>query len=174
MADCILLTKADLATDEQQNDVLRRLKTINPAAPRWRVGQGEIEASMLLDLGLFSTEGKGPDVKRWLREEAYTTPGEDHSEHEHSHDDGHDDGDGHHQHQHQHHHHQLHDINRHGSQIRVFCYYIDTPLSHELLDAWLETLTSFAGSNMLRLKGILNIEGNEKPVVIHGVQALNH
>ena len=164
MADCLLLTKADLATTEQLNDMMRRLDPINPAAPRWMVSQGEIDASKLLDLGLFSTEGKGPNVERWLREEAYTAPGHDHSEHEHEH--------GHAETHHHHHHH--HHINRHGSHIRAFCYYIDTPISHDLLEAWLETLTSFAGSNLLRLKGILNIEGNEKPVVIHGVQHMLH
>lgn len=33
---------------------------------------------------------------------------------------------------------------------------------------------SFVGSHILRVKGILNIEGNAQPVVVHGVQHIFH
>jgi G3E family GTPase len=32
----------------------------------------------------------------------------------------------------------------------------------------------FAGSRILRVKGILNVEGNALPVVLHGVQHIFH
>jgi G3E family GTPase len=57
-----------------ERTALRRLDGINPAAPRWEVSQGEIEATKLLDLGLFSSDGKTPEVTRWLSEEAYAAP----------------------------------------------------------------------------------------------------
>ncbi len=33
---------------------------------------------------------------------------------------------------------------------------------------------SFVGSRILRVKGILNVEGNAQPVVVHGVQHIFH
>jgi len=35
-------------------------------------------------------------------------------------------------------------------------------------------LTATQGANLLRLKGILNVDGEDKPVAIHGVQHLFH
>lgn len=169
MADCLLLTKADLASTEQHAALLRRLDAINPAAPRWTVSNGEVEATKLLDLGLFSIQGKTPDVERWLREEAYATPRlhihrpTDHGHAMVRHGSLHTDP-SHHQ----------HDVNRHDDHIRAFCFSTDTPIPEEVLAAWLEVLMSLAGSNILRVKGILNIAGNEQPVVIHGVQHIFH
>ena len=68
VADALLLTKADLVSDEQRQALLRRLDGINPAAPRWEVQGGEIAPQKVLNLGLFSADGKTPDVARWLRE----------------------------------------------------------------------------------------------------------
>ena len=43
VADVLLLTKADLAGEEQRVALLRRLEGINPAAPRWDVENGVID-----------------------------------------------------------------------------------------------------------------------------------
>ena len=42
------------------------------------------------------------------------------------------------------------------------------------LATWLEMLTMTRGESVLRIKGILNLEGEERPVAIHGVQHLFH
>jgi len=39
---------------------------------------------------------------------------------------------------------------------------------------FLEILTAQMGENMLRVKGIINVNGNDKPAVIHGVQHIFH
>lgn len=159
VADVLLISKQDLATDEAYQFLKQRLKIINPAAPQWSVSQEEVTPSKLLNLGLFSTTGKGADVARWLKEEAYQDdPVQAHSEHHHSHD-------------HSHHH---HDVNRHDDHIRAFCFAIDTPLTEDQLSTWLEVLMSFMGENILRVKGILNIKDEPKPLVIHGVQHIFH
>jgi G3E family GTPase len=171
MADVLLLTKSDLVTDEQRNVLLHRLNALNPAAPRWQVRNGEIEARKILNLGLFTATGKTADVARWLKEEAYTSatfapvalppaigqrsplfkPQAFQASMAH-----------------------LHDVNRHNDHIHAFCFAIDDPIADETLAAWLETLMGFVGSNILRVKGILNVEGNPLPVVIHGVQHIFH
>jgi G3E family GTPase len=47
-------------------------------------------------------------------------------------------------------------------------------LSHEALEAWLDETIGTLGLNLLRLKALLNLEGCERPVVLHGVQHLVH
>ncbi|RMX08237.1 GTP-binding protein [Corticibacter populi] len=184
MADALLLTKDDLATDAQRTALLRRLDGINPAAPRWTVSNGEIAPAKVLDLGLFSVQGKAPDVERWLREEAYAESaphghahdGLDHHQGHHDHGD-----DDRHRHGHAHGHehdghdgHDHHDVNRHDDHIRAFCFAVDDPIPEEMLPAWLDVLMAFVGSNILRVKGILNVEGHEAPIVVHGVQHIFH
>lgn len=171
VADTLLLTKADLATDAQRTALLHRLDGINPAAARWETRNGEIEPQKVLNLGLFCAESKTPDVARWLKEEAYSEPpshphhGHDHHAHAHpEHDDGH-----HHEHAHDH-----HDVNRHDDHIRAFCFSINEPIPESVLIAWLDILMDFVGSNILRIKGILNVEGQDQPLVVHGVQHIFH
>jgi G3E family GTPase len=160
MADALLLTKADLVTDEQHSTLLKRLDEINPAASRWVVNNGESAAPKVLNLGLFTGEGKTPDVKRWLSEEAYAAS----AQHGHAHEP--------HDHNHDGHHH--HDVNRHDDHIRAFCFTVEQPIHEGILADWLELLMSFAGSRILRVKGILNVEGHAQPVVMHGVQHIFH
>jgi G3E family GTPase len=109
---------------------------------------------------LFTGEGKAPDVKRWLSEEAYAAS----AQHGHAHEP--------HDHNHDGHHH--HDVNRHDDHIRAFCFTVEQPIHEGILADWLELLMSFAGSRILRVKGILNVEGHAQPVVVHGVQHIFH
>lgn len=179
VADALLLTKADLVSDEQRNTLLRRLVGINPAAPRWEVQGGDIAPQKVLNLGLFSADGKTPDVARWLREDAYA-PAHEHAHDHHVHDHGHHghahvehESHSHHEHGHSHAH-AHHDVNRHDDHIRAFCFHVDEPIPDEVLTNWLELLMSFVGSNILRVKGILNVDGEEQPIVVHGVQHIFH
>ncbi len=173
MADCLLLTKADLTTEEQRALLSRRLDSINPAAPRWEVRQGEIDAAKLLNLGLFSTQSKTLDVERWLQEEAYPTqkPPAQPSTFQPVH---------HHGRLHrsvlapQAHQHHDPDVNRHDDHIRAFCFAVDDPISEALLMTWLDLLMQLVGSNILRVKGILNVQGYAEPMVIHCVQHIFH
>jgi len=40
--------------------------------------------------------------------------------------------------------------------------------------AWLEALAGLVGHQILRVKGILNVEGSQVPIAIHGVQHIFH
>jgi G3E family GTPase len=172
MADTLLLTKSDLVSEEQHGELLRRLEDINPAAPRWQVHNGQIAPQKVLNLGLFTAASKTPDVMRWLKEEAYATTSPREHVHEHHEHGNHHDHDDHAHHHEQGHEHQ--DVNRHDDHIRAFCFSIDEPIPEEVLAAWLEVLLSFVGSRILRVKGILNVEGSEQPIVVHGVQHIFH
>ncbi|SDY37028.1 GTP-binding protein [Nitrosomonas sp. Nm33] len=163
IADCLLLTKADLVTPQNKTDLLQRLNVINPAASRWQVAHGQIEAEKLLDLGLFSTQEKTPDVERWLREEAYLADVANKPRHdEQGHTEDHHDHDSH-----------VHDINRHDDHVRAYCFTTDQPVIKQIYPTLLDLLFCM-GSNILRIKGILNIQGNDHPMVLHGVQHILH
>jgi G3E family GTPase len=148
VADRLVLTKTDLATPEQVSALWSRLRALNPGAPLLNALHGDIEPEALLDCGLYDATRKHPDVRRWLDAEAWAQ--------------GHDHG----------HHH--HDANRHDARIHSFCLTFDEPLPWDGLATWLEVLTMTRGESVLRIKGILNLEGEDRPVAIHGVQHLFH
>jgi G3E family GTPase len=72
---------------------------------------------------------------------------------------------------HDHHH---HDVNMHDKRIRALCLRFDTPLPWEGLASYLEMMAMTQGQHMLRMKGILNLQGEAGPVVMHGVQHSFH
>jgi G3E family GTPase len=62
----------------------------------------------------------------------------------------------------------------HGSRVRTVGLSIEQPLNWIAFGAWLSMLLHSRGGDILRVKGILNIEGSRYPTVIHGVQHLIH
>jgi G3E family GTPase len=61
----------------------------------------------------------------------------------------------------------------HG-EIRAFSILIDEPLDWTTFGVWLTMLLNRHGTRILRVKGILALRGEERPVAIHGVQHLVH
>jgi G3E family GTPase len=160
MADRLVLTKTDLAAPEAAEALRTRLRRLNPAAPIVVARHGKAEAAQLFDAGLYDPKTKTLDAQRWLNAEAY--PAQKHHGHSHDHD-----------HDHEHEHVPL-DVNRHDERIRAFCLVYDKPLDWERFAAWVETIVLAHGPNILRLKGLLNIAGETRPVAVHGVQHLFH
>jgi G3E family GTPase len=62
----------------------------------------------------------------------------------------------------------------HDAAIRSFCLWFDAPFTWDTLSASLQVLTALRGPDLLRVKGIINVEGEVGPVVIHGVQHIFH
>ena len=63
---------------------------------------------------------------------------------------------------------------RHDDRIRAWCFESDRPLPLGRFVAWVERLIERHGDALLRLKGVLDVEGSEVPVVVHGVQHVFH
>ena len=59
-------------------------------------------------------------------------------------------------------------------RIHSFCLTYDKPLHWSGIGMCLEMLIGTRGENLLRVKGILNLVGQDRPVVIHGVQHMFH
>jgi G3E family GTPase len=157
VADRIVLTKTDLLDTLERRrgkeELIERLRALNPAAPILDAAADEATPDRLLACGLFDPAAKIPDVKRWLAAEAYA--GQDHSRHDH------------------HHHH--HDVNRHDDRIRTFSFASEVAIPAAMLEMFLDLLRSVHGPNLLRLKGIVKLkETPASPLVIHGVQHIFH
>ena len=166
VADRILLTKTDIVSGMEAEALKARLRALNPAAPIILVTNGIVEPARLFDAGIYNPATKSPDVQRWLNAEAFEP--DDHAHAHHVRDDHH------HHHHHHHHHGDHHDVNRHDDRIRAICLTFEKPLKDTAFDRWIGILTTFKGPDVLRIKGIVNIAGLDKPLVIHGVQHILH
>ena len=147
-ADRILLTKTDLVPPETVAKLVDRLHGINPAAEPIPVLNGAVDPALIIGTG-FTT--KTEQVEAWLAAEAHA--GHDHDHHDHDHG---------------------LDPHHHDDGIRSFCLRFDAPLDWDSAAAALDRLAEFGDGRILRIKGLLNVEGSDRPVVVHAVQHLFH
>jgi G3E family GTPase len=66
VADVLLLTKPDLASSEQIENLQNTLSELNSGASQYRNEQGNIEPANIIDIGLFDAE-KQATPQRWLK-----------------------------------------------------------------------------------------------------------
>jgi G3E family GTPase len=124
--------------------LLQRIERLNPGAPVITACHGAIDPAAILNVGLFDKSTKIPDVAGWLQAEAYAI-------------------------NHAGHHHHGHD-----ERVTSFCLTFDRPLHWQGVGMWLELLVQTRGRDLLRIKGILNLQGQDRPVAIHAVQHVLH
>ena len=163
-ADKILLSKTDLVTAEQREELIRRLKRINPRAPISTSDFGQAPISEVMDLKGFNLNEKlelDPDFLATETEHVHEE-GHVHDEHCGHHHHGHD----HHDHQHDHHH------AHHTDDIAAFVFKSQRPFDGAKLDEFLGGLVQVYGPRMLRYKGVLYMQGAERKVVFQGVHQL--
>jgi G3E family GTPase len=98
-----------------------------------------------VDPDLLFEAGPSGDPRRWINEAAYEM-----------------------------HHHGSDGMHRHANEIEAFSFAFDAPLDWSDVSCWLGALRQRRGQDLLRVKGILNLEGEEKPVVVHGVHHVFH
>jgi G3E family GTPase len=152
VADEIVVTKTDLAADPDATARLAaRVKALNPGA-RLHVSRPDCMPlpSELTTTDIYDPATKSADALAWLNAEAFS-------------------GDAGHGHGHHH-----HDVNRHDQNIGSFCLTYTEPLDWEHVAAWLDALVMAHGADLLRVKGILEIAGEPRPVVLQAVQHLFH
>ncbi|MDX1203072.1 GTP-binding protein [Sinorhizobium medicae] len=164
VADRLVISKTGLAKGRGLGGLKARLRDLNPRAPVIDGDTEEAGRAELFVCGLYDASTKVADVGRWLQDEADADHG-----HHHHHGAGHDHGGGHHHHDHH------HDVNRHGSDIRSFSIVHDRPIEPMALEMFIDLLRSAHGEKLLRMKAIVSVADNpERPVVLHGVQAVFH
>jgi len=69
-ADALLISKCDKASSLSLRALEDELQRLNPGAPCHPVRNGLIDASVLLGRGIYSATHKSPDLARWLGDEA--------------------------------------------------------------------------------------------------------
>ena len=188
IADRVVITKTDRVAADALARLEREIRRLNPAAGVLHAVKGDISPDKLFGLGAHEVALTGSDADRWLAAEKYVRPGAAHSHGtDHHHHDGHchdphcaDPAHSHHDHQHGHGHacgpdcddpaHAHGEASRHLHGIASFCLTFDEPLDGPQLSDGLKLLTQLHGERLLRVKGILDIKGQRKPFVLHGVQ----
>jgi G3E family GTPase len=71
MADRLVVTKTDLAAQEAMDTLTDRLRSLNPAAPIQISQHGNIDPTFLFEAGLYNSQSRSPELRHWLREDAY-------------------------------------------------------------------------------------------------------
>jgi len=146
LADRIFITKTDLSTPQAIDALRERLEALNPRARISTLLHGEIEPAELTGLGLASARA-GEQTLSFLGE---SLAGEGSG------------GDK-----------RLQRPGRnHDPSIRTLSLRFEQPFTWTAFTAAIELLTTLRGPDLLRVKGIVNVDG--KPVVVQGVQHVFH
>lgn len=170
MADRLILTKGDLVSPQARTAFETRLARLNPGAPRLSADHGRIDPALLF--GLSPQADTAPEAAlAWVAAKPAARPlpalsglGAPNSSPFGA----------------------SHGLfappraatrppsTRHDSRISSQSAELARPVSPVIFDLWLDQLMSEAGANLLRLKGVIHIEGLEHPFALHGVQHIIH
>ena len=162
LADRIVVTKTDLVSAADVAALEARIRELNRTGEILRIVKGETQPARLIGLGAHEPALTGADPERWLGHGAATQT------HDHAHDQtcapdcGHD---------HHHGHGPAHDHARgHLHGVSTFALMYTAPLDGNALSLALQTLAAAYGDKLLRVKGIVTVDKQLKPFVVHGVQ----
>jgi G3E family GTPase len=153
VADRLVITKTDIAEAGAVARLRERLHAMNAYAAISIAVDGALDHALLVDIAPASVKALALEPNRWLgATDAALQSGETGA--------------------------YLRDrvanASAHDAAIRSFCLWFDQPFSWDTLTASLQVLTTLRGPDLLRVKGIVNVEGEAGPVAIHGVQHIFH
>jgi len=137
-ADHLLVTKTDLATDDQVAAVRAVLAQVNPSAQVRDAIDEPLDVDGLLDV-------------RPPKSAATFVPAGDPAMTD-----------------------MLQALRRHSQEISSFSLVLDEPLDWTAFGVWLSLLLHRYGDDVLRVKGILSVQGSAAPVFINAVQHVVH
>lgn len=162
MADRLILTKTDLVTPAQLAAFESRLAAINPGAPRHRADHGRIDPTLLFGLALQESSSRAqamawvaaapkkaslPPLSGLKSANPLGLP-------------------------------QSHGLfaprPSHDGRITSQSVELTEPVSPIVFDLWLESLMNSASEDILRLKGVVHVEGMRHPFALHAVQHILH
>jgi G3E family GTPase len=182
-ADVILLNKTDLVAPEHLRAVEATIRQINKYAKIFHTQKSAIDLDKILDRGAFDLERILEIEPEFLpRRAAAHGHGHDHHGHDHGHH-GHD----HHHHDHDHHDHDHHghDHHDHGhhdhdhaanpvhdTEIKSVSVTIDGPVNPDRFRMWISGVLREKGQDILRSKGVLAVDGEDRRLVFQGVHMI--
>jgi G3E family GTPase len=154
-ADTIILNKVDAINEAQLIEVQAAIASINKLAPITKTNRCDVPIEKILGLQAFSLE-------RALDLDPHFLP--QNESHDHHHND----------HAHNDHAHSAHDHNHvpHYAGIDAVALKSDTPLDEAKFDGWLSDLVGQRGGDILRLKGVIHMAGDNRRYIIQGVHMM--
>lgn len=147
VADLIVITKEDLAEPSTVAPLIEALRAINGHAAVRHSRHGDLEPSELIGLGLGSARA-GSGTLRFLGE--LQTPGASGSSAYLA----------------------QRLPGRHDAEVRTLSLRFEQPFDWKTFAAAMDMIMSLRGSDLLRVKGIVNVQG--EPVVVQAVQHVMH
>lgn len=161
-ADQIFISKTDLVSEQEADDLMHRIKHMNPRAPQKKVHFGQVALSDVFDLRGFNLNARLDIDPDFLKDDDHD---HDHGHHHHDHDHDHDGACDHPSHQHGHHHH-------HDDDVKSFVFRSERAFDPAKLEDFLGAIVNIYGPRMLRYKGVLNMKGTDRKVIFQGVHQL--
>ncbi len=131
-ADRLLLSKTDLAAEEETKDLMDRLRGMNPRAHQKKVHFGETDIREILDIRGFNLNAALELDPAFLEDT---------------------------------HHH-------HDDDVKSFVWKDARPLHMEKIETFLSLMVQNYGEDLLRYKGVLNIQGEPRRMIFQGVHML--
>jgi G3E family GTPase len=145
-ADTIILNKIDAVDVNERLQIETALRAINPSAPITPTNRSEVDLDVVLGLGAFSLE-------RALNLDPHFLPSKADHHHDHNH----------HDHDHE---------TPHYAGIDSLALKATRPLNEGKFDAWLSALVGQYGGDILRFKGIIEMENEDRRYIIQGVHMM--
>lgn len=169
-ADRILLNKVDLVSDEDVTRLEARIKSINAFAPIFKTTHSKVDVDNILDVGSF-------DLHRTLKVDPNFLEPDHKDDHGHGHTHGHgkEEKEHSHDHSHGHSHDDPHDKNaklQHDKGVTSFSIREDAEVDFLAFQDWIQDVLDYNGTDMYRMKGVLNIKYSDKRFVYHSVHMI--
>ena len=148
-ADRLLLTKCDLADQVQRDAVSARLREINPGVPHIFVYRGEVAAASVLGAGAPAQGTGAADAACWLALEPVRVGVQRRQS-------------------------KPREPTHHDPSVDAFVLEFDRPFDWLDFTEALDVLLATCGARVLRVKGVVNVIGAERPRVVHCVQQVRY
>jgi G3E family GTPase len=142
-ADLILLNKTDLSVPEQLDETERQIRHLNKVAKIYRTRNSELDLAVIFGMD---------DIDFFPKLEGYNAEQEDHGHAHHGH--------AHHGHYHRH---------NHLRDIETVCIEQAGELDALKVSIWFRSVIAELGDKILRMKGILNLKGDNDQFLLQGV-----
>ena len=155
VADRLVLTKTDLADATATARLVARVRGLNPVAPILDAAAAAPDADALFVSDVAALAGPAVSEAALFAASFVGEAAEGEGAARHDHD------------------HAAPERDRHGA-IRAFAITLDAPIDWTAFGIWLTMLLNRHGERVLRIKGILDLAGEDRPVAVHGVQHLVH
>jgi G3E family GTPase len=152
VADQRIITKSDIADEEEIADLERRLREMNPGASLRFVNHGDIDANELLASLTFDPFAFTSKFAAWLSVDAYRAVPQLHRVHAAK----------------------MRGIFSAEPAIQSWLVEADRPLDWNILSGRIAQIIGRHGDVILRMKGVVDTHGDDSPMVLHAVQRLFH